>query len=293
MDSDEYNDKVYGDGKNQFGIGNNFQNERAEIRIVKALVIDYDEVNKTPKFSLLVEKDYYTFTSIWSNIDPFSYKPQNYKIESLHSVYIFQKLIYKFLLYSNNAESRNADLEIQSFPLASPKFESSSNDDIFNNIIPTIFSISYIAILFQFVLWIVKEKEAKLDEFLYRQGISKTQYFVSWIYTFVLLMIIPILLNTFLLSFYLFPKTHLIILFINNFLFSINIIALALVFNQLVSSLRSGQAFLRFFYIGVSILGIPATKETTHPLIRMLFVIFPQTVLKMSFEILLETKVNY
>ena len=219
--------------------------------------------------------------------------PQTAKIVNFNNMSLFQKFIFNFLLLVNKETINNPnDLIIHTIPITSNELELSPIDFGYNYFIPTLFSLSYIAILFQFVLWIVTEKEAKLDEFVYRQGISKSEYFLSWIYTFILLMIIPILINTFLLAFFLFPKTSIIIIFSNMFLFSINIKALALVFNQLVSSLRSGQAILKLFFIGISILGIPATKETTHGAVRLLFCIFPQTILKLSYEILMETKVN-
>ena len=56
---------------------------------------------------------------------------------------------------------------------------------------------------------------------------------------------------------------------------------------------RSGQTILKIFYIGVSFLSIPLSDQSVPIIIRYLACIFPQVVLKYTFEILINADVIF
>ena len=230
--------------------------------------------------------------SEWSNLNEFNIVPDLPKLDSTSSVIQDQFTVFltKFLFSEKEQTTWGRKLQLTSTPMKSPSIHSSIDNTILNSIIPVILSISYISILFQFVLWLVAEKEKKLKDLLIRQGVTTTQYMLSWLYTFVLLTIIPIIVNSVLLKFYFFQKTNIIFIFLNLFFFSLNILGMALVFHQFVSDIRSGQSLLKLVYISFSILSAVISREGVSYIFRYVFSIFPQTVLKSSFEIFLSTK---
>ena len=168
----------------------------------------------------------------------------------------------------------------------------SLDQDLLTDFLPSIFTISYISILFKFVLWLVVEKEKKLKDLLFRQGITSVQYFLSWLFTFLIMTIIPIIINTILMNIYFFPNTNIFLIFFILFLFSLNILSMSLVFHQFVNDVRSGQSLLKLIFVGVSILNIVILRDETSIIIKYLFCLFPQTLLKISLELLNQTKVN-
>ena len=153
MNSDAYANEVYlKDGKNKIDF---IGDQDTELQIIFALDISYKPNSKVPEFNLLVDKFYYDYTSLWNNVDPFAYKIQNSKIRTFYNLSLFQKFIFNFLIELNKSTNIKSELNIHTIPITSHQIESNSSDAIINGFIPTIFSISYIAILFQFVLWIV------------------------------------------------------------------------------------------------------------------------------------------
>jgi hypothetical protein len=234
----------------------------------------------------------YPVTTKWVNLNDFNIVPDVNKLKKNRFALEFNYLIISFLLKQNPDSQVNREISYYSLPMKTPSLVSINSDEILNTMIPVFFSISYISILFKFVLWLVVEKEKKLKDLLTRQGISTYQYFLSWLATFVIMTIIPILVNSILLNIYYFPNTNFIFIFMNLFLFSLNIIGMALVFHQFVDNIRSGQSLLKVVFIGVSIFSVVINRDEVSIVYKYLFSIFPQTVLKCSFEIFMQTK-NY
>lgn len=126
---------------------------------------------------------------------------------------------------------------------------------------------------------------------LFRQGVTNFEYILSWFLTFIILVTIPLILNTYLLKVYFIKKTNFLIIFFNLFLYNINILSMALFFQNFCHDIRSSQTFLKIFYVGISFLSIPLANEATPLFLRYIFCIFPQVVLKYSFEIMLQSEV--
>lgn len=253
-------------------------------------IIEIREGGSANLISFRISSSKFIYTSEWFNLNEFNITPDFYKIDkSNQEALMFQYLLINFLLdYSGKNFAK--DIKLITQPMKSPKLISSNSEDIFLNIVPVIMSISYISILFKFVLWMVAEKEKKLKDLLARQGISTNQYFLSWLISFIILTIVPITLNSVLLTYFIFPNTNFLFIFLNLFLFSLTILPMALVFHQFVDNVRSGQALLKMIYIGISILSVVVNRDEVNIIIRYMFSIFPQTILKNSFELFLQTK---
>jgi len=172
------------------------------------------------------------------------------------------------------------------------KFQNYADLSDFEKLLHEVFCISYVSILFKFVLWMLEEKQKHLKDLFIRQGISTIEYFISWLMTFLIMTLPMIVLNSVLLKLYFFNNSNFFLIFLNLFLFSINILSMALVFHQFAKDIRTGQSLLKFLYMGVSILSVPLSKEGTPIVFRIIFSIFPQTLLRNSFEIFFNTRVK-
>jgi len=233
------------------------------------------------------------FESEYKNLDNFRIKPNLASYNSyLETTDKNLNLVLEYLFEIYN-KKLNKDILIKTLPMKTQEYkeESDSPADL-GNIIPVTLSISYISILFQFVLWMVNEKEQKLKDLFLRQGVSIKSYFLSWFLTFLILTLPTIFINTIFLKNYFFNNTNFFLIFLNLFLFCINILSMALVFHQFANDVRTGQSLLKFLYIGISILSVPISKDGVPYIFKILFSIFPQTLLRNSFEILSNGNVN-
>lgn len=252
--------------------------------------IEYYQVGEQLNFRLS-DADFIN-TKSWDSLNTFNINPDNSKFNSdyLEKTQTFQVYLSQFLLYFHN-KTLTKNIEIDAIPMTSQKNITTVSLNMVGNFIPSAISLSYLSVLFKFVLWLVVEKEKKLKDLLARQGVTTFQYFSSWLVTFIILTIIPITMNSILMKTYYLQNTSILFIFFNLFLFLLNILAMALFFHQFVNDVRSGQSLMKVFYIGVSILSLVVSREETNIVIRYMFNIFPQTVLKTSFDIFLNTRV--
>lgn len=278
--------------KTEGEISNNSNNNKDKLRKLgdKRSMLELMEENFAFKISSLdLARD---FRSEYDNLDSFKINPDyvDYQVFDKNTI-VRISLALRYLLNKKKLQA-DKDLQLTTMPMKTPEFVSTIDlPKEANMAIPVTLCISYISILFQFVLWMVVEKEEKLKDLFLRQGVSINVYFLSWFITFIILTLPTITINSILLKLYLFTKSSIFIIFLNLFLFSINILSMALVFHQFASDVRTGQSLLKFLYIGVSILSVPISQNGTPVILRIIFSIFPQTILRMSFDILTSSKV--
>ena len=201
------------------------------------------------------------------------------------------KLLTNFLIDYNNLSL--SKLQIISLPIKSPELSYKDTDYYYNLIIPSLFTIGGIAILFKFVLWFVSEKEKKLKDLVMRQGITNFQYIMSWLITFIILNFIPVLVYALVLNVFFFKHTNYFFVLIPCILFFLNIFAMGIAMSQVLNNVNQSQSLLKLIYVGITILGVPLSLETTSAPIRYIFSIFPQIVLKSVFEMLWQSKVIF
>lgn len=256
------------------------------------ICINLVQIDKKINFFIKLNETDYPYTSLWDSINPFNIQPNLYTLQKQQFIFELQKLLAYFLMNNNVNSTSFPNLEVQLLPSKSPRFKiDNSLGILFTTILPFFFSVSYISILFKFVLWLVIEKEKKLKDMIFRQGVSGFEYIVSWFITFIILVSIPLILNTILLKTHFLTKTSVFVIFSNLFLYNINILSMALLFQNFCHDIRSSQTFLKIVYVGISFLSIPLANESTPLALRYIFSIFPQVALKYSFEILLQSEV--
>jgi hypothetical protein len=259
------------------------------------ITIVFEYFKEKENINFRVSSENFTKSAEWDSLNDFNIYIDGQEKKYMENTIDFQIFLTKFLL-RNNINHLNKDLTVTTIPLDIPENYRPTKGfslemQIFENVIPAVISLTYISLLFKFVLNMVVEKEKKLKDLITRQGISTFQYFLSWLFTFIILATIPIILNSVLLTIYFFERTNFFFILVNIFLFSLNIIGMSVLFHQFVDNVRSGQALLKLLYISVSILSIAINSESTPAVLRYLFYIFPQTILKSSFELFMQAKV--
>lgn len=223
----------------------------------------YDSVNTLSFQSLVIEKN--------ENIS----KWKNYQI-----------LIANFLLSINHIEPKK-NITIYEQPLTTPPIYNIFSSEKIITMIPMCLSISYSSTLFAFVLWMVAEKEKRLNDFLYRQGISHSKYLFSWFLTFIIITIIPTFCTSFLLYKYIFHCMSFFILFLSQLLFTLNIFGMSFLFQTLVKTVQTGQTILKVVYLGVTILSNAVIHPEVPFIAKVILAIFPQITQLANFELLL------
>ena len=279
---------------NEYILSKEYENSTNEIDVLiefhKSTVIK----NENPIYSFRISDFFYrdVFSNEFDELNNFNIYPKEISDYNFIQNILKPKfsLIKKFILSKNNIKI-DKDIQISSLPMKSPKTSKFSFAEL-NIVLPVTLCISYISILFQFVLWMVIEKEQKLKDLFLRQGVSIYNYFLSWFLTYLILTIPTLAINSILLKNFFFLNSNVFLIFGNLFLFSINILSSALVFHQFADNVRTGQSLLKFLYIGVSILSVPISKEGAPKFIKLIFSIFPQTLLRTSFDIFLNADVR-
>ena len=132
---------------------NQYKNSTMIIIAIKAI-----EDNKQINFEISLNDSNYSYTSIADNTNPFNIQSSILKITNQLYIFEIQKFLTRFLLYFHQS-TIHTPFKIKLVPSKSPKL---SIDPAMNSflilILPFFFSVSYISILFKFVLWLVSEK---------------------------------------------------------------------------------------------------------------------------------------
>ncbi len=262
------------------------------------MAIEFVEDIATQSFDFSLHSDYSfgTFPSSWETLNPFNNKPSN-DMDDMPIRGEVNKLLANFKIYFFNKGTKGTEstpnLSIYSLPMTNPAGEYKYTDDMYGLIIPSMFTIGAIAVLFKFVLWIVSEKEKKLNHLLMRQGITNFQYVLSWLITYCILNIIPVIIMAIILNVFWFKNTNFFFVLLPCMLFFLNIFGMIILLVQFLNNVNQSQSLLKLVYVGISILDVPLSFETTSPVIRYIFSIFPQIVLKSTLELLWQVKVTF
>ena len=198
----------------------------------------------------------------------------------------FELLISNFLIKINNI-TQTKNITIYEKPLTTPPIYNIFSSEQIITTIPMCLSISYSSTLFAFVLWMVAEKEKRLNDFLFRQGISHSKYLLSWFLTFILITTIPTLCTSYLLYRYLFVHTSFFLIAISQLLFTINIFGMSFLFQSFVKTVQTGQTILKVVYLGVTILSNAIIRPEVPLIAKCILAIFPQITQLANFELLL------
>ena len=126
---------------------------------------------------------------------------------------------------------------------------------------------------YNFNMRMIDEKENKLFILLERQGISKFNYIISWLFTFYTLFAFSIFSFT---KYILFSiQFRYLLVFINMLFFSFSIFASCVFFTSCIKSTKTGTTALKFFNFGSILLGFVVVLPKTAKYTKLFFSLIP------------------
>ena len=125
-----------------------------------------------------------------------------------------------------------------------------------------------------FNMRLIDEKEKKLTILLERQGISKKDYFFSWLLSFILLAIIPLI--SFILYFITYIYIHPILFLINLLLFIISLFPYAYFLYVCISTSKTGSIVIKFLNFTSAVLGSPISFPQCSKITKVILAFIPQ-----------------
>ena len=153
--------------------------------------------------------------------------------------------------------------------------------------ISLLLTLCYCVFLFSFCDWMLEEKEQKLNYFLYRQGMTKLNYYLSWFIFFLIFSLISSLLTSIIISKMILYNGIYLYTFISNIFFVLNIFAISFFICSFIKKVETGQKLIKFIFIGSSIMGLVLLGTGISKIIRIIFSILPNINYMISLNILL------
>ena len=200
--------------------------------------------------------------------------------------YIFNAIAHLLIKYYSTLSSSRTTLTIHTSSLSYDLNDISFLNKITMSIIPTVYMMTYFSLFFQFVMMMVNEKENKLKDLLYRQGVTLYTYFFSFQITFVLISLLPILATSILLHFYCYTYTSIAVIFLFVLMFICNLVAIGYLMQMVLSTSRSGQTLAKVFFIAITLLSSLVKQPECSSIAKGMFIFFPQMLFNISFEIM-------
>ena len=125
-----------------------------------------------------------------------------------------------------------------------------------------------------FTMRMIDEKEKKLTLLLERQGVSKIRYCLSWLISFIILAIIPLISFMFFFQIYMF--LHPFLFFINLLLFIFSLFSYAYFLYVCISTKKNASIIIKFLNFTSAILGAPITVPQCSKISKVISAFFPQ-----------------
>jgi hypothetical protein len=120
----------------------------------------------------------------------------------------------------------------------------------------------------------IREKEKKLTELLERQGISQKIYFLSWLFTFLIIIILPLII--YILFYHFSFPFHTKLYIINMILFTFSLYLFTYFLYICISKSQTGSILIKLINLLSSLLGIALISENCSRLLKIFSAIIPQ-----------------
>lgn len=255
-----------------------------------AIELLYNNDNEDIGFNLYIDDEFiheelsdYISKKSLLNIIPFMFKNKNITIDyndditvtKYNIISFYQNYLSLFILYLNNKELNN-NLVISLFPIAfnHTRIQSIQNFiplTLMHNVLFVFISISFIGIILQFSLWIINEKEIKINELLLRQGISKTSYILSWLFSYIFITLFPFAIVIVSLNYFYFNNKCLNILIITIGEYAFSLFWFYFCICEITSSMHITQGVIITLHICLNIIVFSLKNN-----ISWLMLLFPQ-----------------
>ena len=248
------------------------------------------EINNDDSSINFKMKDFnFTVNSIYNEVNELSFNSDMLmgasSDEGNNKIFEFyQKLFSNFLVYYKKLQVK-ANMKVTYQPITTPKIFSILTDPKLIALLPVYMSMSYSSVFFNIILWMVTEKEKKLNELLARQGISHTTYLISWFLIFLFMTLIPTIIATTILNYVFLYHSRIILLNIFQILFTINLFAMCFFFQSFIDKIQTGNTLIKVVYIGVLIFSFAVARPEVPTWVKLICSIFPQVTQVISLQI--------
>ena len=203
-----------------------------------------------------------------------------------------QSFLSHFLIYLKEEETKTTQDEkdftmtfgINSYP-DSYKFTEENDPYLYTLLTGFLITLQFSLSGYSFNLRMIDEKENKLNLLLERQGISKIQYNVSWLITYIALFLLSIVGSIlFLLGM---TKFHPVLVIINVVLFSICIYCVSIFFTTCIKTIKTGGTAVKFYNFGLLLMGFIISVPKVSKITKVIFCFIPQVNMFAAINILL------
>ena len=248
-------------------------------------------INKNGKYDIKLhqtEKNYVmdkrildtsTYSDLFYDVhEPSSYYYDYTKFNSYYDYYLeIQSLISKFLIIKNG---KGSEINKKQLTMELGKNSYPPNTDWYTDYIGIVtgitiaFTLQFSMTTYFFNIRMIDEKEKKLTLLLERQGLLKKQYFISWLLSYLILSIIPII--AFFLFYALFVPLHMLLFFINIILFIFSLFSFAYFFYVCISTTKTASVVIKFFNFTASVLGVAISFPECSKITKIILAFIPQ-----------------
>ena len=198
----------------------------------------------------------------------------NFEEERFKRFWELQSFLAKLLLKLNNKEVKS-DFKMNLGFNSYPEHYRFSDVNTFStySMLSFIIALQFSIISYNFNMRMIDEKENKLFILLERQGISKFNYIISWLFTFYLLFSFSIISFTR----YILLSIHFryLLVFINMIFFTFSIFASCVFFTSCIKSTKTGTTAVKFFNFGSILLGFVVVLPKTAKYTKLFFGLIP------------------
>ena len=247
-------------------------------------------INDNGKYNIeLIEVKYHSlFSSSFfyydKFADPFYYENSfsyyydnetNKKIYKYETFLKLQTLLSQFLIEKEKGIKNNKNIIMNIGRNAFPP-----NSGVYNYMIGQVTAFSIVICLqfsmttYFFNMRMIDEKEKKLTILLERQGVSKKHYFFSWLISFVVLAILPLII--FMFFFYVYIHLHTFLFFINLLLFISSLFPYAYFLYLCISTSKTASILIKFLNFTSAVLGIAISFPQCSKITKVILAFIPQ-----------------
>ena len=150
---------------------------------------------------------------------------------------------------------------------------SDAGKTITQSAISLLVTLQFALIAYNINMRMIDEKENKLNILLERQGISKSKYIVSWLFTHIAVSLIAMVACSLLLSGVVYKHAYLSV--INVVLYDLSLFTVCIFFNVCIKSVKTGATAIKFYNFCCLILGFVLVSQNTIKVTKVVFSFIP------------------
>ena len=185
-----------------------------------------------------------------------------------------QSLVARLILYLEGKEESENFRMYYGFNKYPDSYRvSEGGESTMESLISFLVTLEFALISYNINMRMIDEKEHKLNKLLERQGISKSQYNLSWFFTHFAVSSISII--GFILLLIGTTYGHYYLTIINVLLYSLSLFTVCLFFTVCISTTKTGATAIKFYHFGSLFLGFVIVSNGTIKITKVVFCFIP------------------